>query len=276
MITTYENKQEKKERIRGIIGTIVFHGMLILILLLIKLLPMPVPQEEDGGGILINFGDSETGSGTEIPQSTDYNVPTPPEASTTAPVKNNDVVTQDIEQSISLNKEKNKVKKPPVDKPVVKNNTTTTSQTQEKPVQKPKALFTGSKNNNVSSQGNTGGSGDQGKVNGNPFTNGNSNVGGGDNPLGAGGDGIGLNLAGRSFSKRPVVKDNSQKTGKVVVNIKVDKFGNVIHAQATRQGSTTEDAYLFKLAEKSAYESKLTPSEDLEQFGTITFNFKVK
>jgi hypothetical protein len=75
MITTYENKQEKKERIRGIIGTIVFHGMLILILLLIKLLPMPVPQEEDGGGILINFGDSETGSGTEIPQSTDYNRP---------------------------------------------------------------------------------------------------------------------------------------------------------------------------------------------------------
>jgi outer membrane biosynthesis protein TonB len=277
MIAAYDPIQDKKERTKGIIGTILFHVILILILVLIKLLPSPIPVEEDGGGILINFGSSETGSGNEIPQSIDQSKPTPPQPTQVTPVKNDNVVTQDLEQTIAIKNQKKENKKPPVDKPVVQNNTQNTTQTEQKPQQKPKALFTGSQNNNVTSQGNTGGSGDQGDPKGNPFTNGNSQIGGGDNPLGTGGDGIGLNMTGRRITKYPNVNDNSQKTGRVVVNIKVDKNGNVIYAEATRRGSTTDDSYLFNLAVKAAYETKLNSSPDMiEQFGTMTFTFRVK
>jgi hypothetical protein len=51
----------------------------------------------------------------------------------------------------------------------------------------------------------------------------------------------------------------------------------VIYAKATRQGSTTDDGYLFGLAEKAALQTKLNSSSDMvEQFGTMTFTFKVK
>jgi TonB family protein len=84
-------------------------------------------------------------------------------------------------------------------------------------------------------------------------------------------------MTGRRITKYPNVNDNSQKTGRVVVNIKVDKNGNVIYAEATRRGSTTDDSYLFNLAVKAAYETKLNSSPDMiEQFGTMTFTFRVK
>lgn len=277
MNASLEYDINNKQRIKGIVGTIIFHLILLLILLFIKLMPIPIPQEEDGGGILINFGNSETGSGDDVPQSTEVSTPTPPQPSKITPVKNHDVVTQDIDKTVSINNKKKDKKKLPTDKPIVNNTTTTNTQTETKETQKPKAVFQSNNNNNVSSQGNTGGSGDQGSPNGNPFTNGMSQTGGGINPLGIGGNGIGLNLSGRHITKYPTVNDNSQKTGRVVVNIKVDKNGNVIYAEATRQNSTTDDAYLFSLAVKAAYETKLNANPDMiEQFGTMTFNFRVK
>ncbi len=277
MSTTINYELERKERNKGIIGTIAFHAIMVIILLLIKLLPTPIPHEEDGGGILINFGSSETGLGDELPQSLEQSNPTPPQPTNVTPVKLDNIVTQDLEQTLAIKNQKKDIKKPPVDKPVLKNNTQNTTQTEVKPEQKPKAIFTGSQNNNTSSQGKTEGTGDQGDLKGSLFTNGNSKVGGGANPLGAGGEGIGLSMTGRKITKYPIVTDNSQKTGRVVVNIKVDKNGNVIYAEATRSGSTTDDSYLFSLAVKAAYQTKLnTISDNEEQFGKMTFTFKVK
>jgi TonB family protein len=277
MIVNLNYENDKKERIKGIMGTVLFHVLLLIVLILIKLIPMPIPQEEDEGGILINFGNTETGSGSEVPQSMDKSTPTPPQPTQVTPVKNDNVVTQDLEHTVAIKNHKKDTKKPPVDKPVVKNNQTTTTQTEVTPQQKPKALFPSNNNNDVTSQGKTGGSGDQGDPKGNPFSNGNSQVGGGDNPLGTGGEGIGLSMTGRKIIKYPTITDNSQKTGRVVVNIKVDKNGNVIYAEATRSGSTTDDSYLFNLAVKAAYQTKLNSiSDNEEQFGKMTFTFKVK
>jgi len=62
------------------------------------------------------------------------------------------------------------------------------------------------------------------------------------------------------------------------VNIKVDKAGNVIFAKATKKGSTTTDNYLFQLAEDAAMKTMVNadPGAAEEQFGTITYTFKVK
>lgn len=267
--------QEKKRQTSSAAVSIGIHVALLLLFLFWQLHHQEQIQEEDGGGILINFGDSETGFGDVIPESQQVATPTPPQPQAQPEQRVNEVVTQDMEDAPAINKPKKEPKKVVETPPVKPSNTTVTAPAKEEP-QKPKVIAKFG-NNNATSQGNTGGSGDQGKPNGSPFTNGNSEIGGGTNPLGTGGDGIGFNLSGRSLRQKPTVSDNSQKTGKVVVKIKVDKNGNVSSATATRSGSTTEDSYLFSIAEKAAYQTKFSVSPDmLEQFGTMTFTFKVK
>lgn len=261
---------EKNDQRKSLAIAIAFHTLLFLILFLIKIGYNPQPIEEDGGSILINFGNTETGIGDVIPESTQTtSEPTPPESN---PQKTSEVVTQNIEQTVSIkddkktkiNTDKTKVTIKPTEQ-VVKTDP------------KPKVTFPGKNNNNITSQGKNGTKGDAGKINGDPNTNGKSDTGGGNNIDGKNGSGIGLSMSGRDIIKYPSVKDNSQKTGKIVVNIKVNKFGKVIFAKATQQGSTNFDPYLVMLSEKAAYETVLTSSTDLiEQFGKMTFIYSVK
>ncbi|HMW11541.1 MAG TPA: hypothetical protein PKK18_05910 [Chitinophagales bacterium] len=127
-------------------------------------------------------------------------------------------------------------------------------------------------------QGNTKPGGNQGAQWGTP---GGSPNGTGNGPNGSGpgsGNGMSYDLKGRTWRQKPLVFDNSQKTGKVVVGIKVDKNGNVVYAKYQQKGSTTTDAQLIKLAEDAALKSKFSADvgADEEQFGTITFKFSVQ
>lgn len=139
---------------------------------------------------------------------------------------------------------------------------------------------TGTSNGNGpgNGQGNTKPGGNQGAQWGTPGGDPNG-TGTGTNGSGpGGGDGTTYNLTGRKWRQRPLVFENSQKSGKVVVGIKVDKNGNVVYAKYQQKGSTTTDATLISVAEQSAMKAKFTndPNADEEQFGTITFNFKVQ
>ena len=50
---------------RGIVGTILFHGVILVIVIFFGFIePFPPPEEE---GILINFGTEETGAGNREP-----------------------------------------------------------------------------------------------------------------------------------------------------------------------------------------------------------------
>ncbi|MDB5228535.1 MAG: hypothetical protein JWN78_2728 [Bacteroidota bacterium] len=127
-------------------------------------------------------------------------------------------------------------------------------------------------------EGNTKPGGNQGAQWGTP---GGDENGTGTGPGGSGpgsGDGMSYDLKGRTWRQRPTVFDNSQKTGNVVVAIKVDKNGNVIYAKYQQKGSTTTDIQLIQLAEQSAMRAKFTAdaNADEEQFGTITFKFRVQ
>jgi len=88
---------------------------------------------------------------------------------------------------------------------------------------------------------------------------------------GTGTTGDGLNSRGIVFE--PVIKDNSQKTGKVVVEVCVDGQGKVTSAKYTQKGSTTTDQYLADLGVKNARKYLFTPSSIDEQCGSITINF---
>ncbi len=88
---------------------------------------------------------------------------------------------------------------------------------------------------------------------------------------GKGTAGDGLNSRGIVFE--PVIKDNSQKTGKVVVEVCVNNQGKVTSAKYTQKGSTTTDQYLVDLGVRNAKKYVFTSSEIAEQCGSITINF---
>ncbi|MDL2282853.1 energy transducer TonB, partial [Parabacteroides sp. OttesenSCG-928-G06] len=107
---------------------------------------------------------------------------------------------------------------------------------------------------------------------GNPF--GNSDQGANE---GVGGWGS-FDLKGRSFGagglQRPSYNANVE--GKIVIDIVVDPRGNVIDAR-TGKGTTIENASLRKSAEEAARRTKFNAIQGLDnQSGTITYFYKLR
>ena len=114
-----------REHKRGIIGTLIFHIIVLIMLILLGFItPLPLPGEE---GILVNFGDSETGFGDIEPspaqsepspvepvQQEEEEVPPPP--AVTSPPKPQPkpaaakevAMTQDYEKTAAIDAAENK------------------------------------------------------------------------------------------------------------------------------------------------------------------------
>lgn len=109
---------------RGFIGTIIFHGIVLILLLLFGFFtPLPLPGEE---GILVNFGNSEQGSGRREPAPSKEVTPpvvreekkqvtTPPPSNppkqVIPPAKTEakeEVMTQDYEKTVAIEAAKKK------------------------------------------------------------------------------------------------------------------------------------------------------------------------
>lgn len=86
---------------------------------------------------------------------------------------------------------------------------------------------------------------------------------------------IGGGLEGRGVVYTPTIQDYSQKTGRVVVRICVDRSGRVISAEYTQAGSTTSDGDLRNIAVTNAKKFKFSPGSIDRQCGTITVDFKL-
>lgn len=93
------------------------------------------------------------------------------------------------------------------------------------------------------------------------------------------GSNLSWSLAGRSLKgslARPVY--SAQEEGKVVVDIKVDKNGNVINTSIGR-GTNITDASVLKAVQEAAKKTKFSPrtdGKDGDQFGQITYNLKLE
>ncbi|MFI5158032.1 MAG: energy transducer TonB [Sphingobacteriales bacterium] len=233
------------------------------------------PKQEDGtGGILVNYGTTDEGMGndymsTEQPSVAEKANHAPPDKVTHATpteqktqVDNSDkkIVTQNNEDApeVAANS-----KKP--------SNTVATQakKTVAKPVVNQNALYKGKTNNGTGAgDGTTNTPGNQGKPTGSTLTNNYNGTGSG--------NGGNLNLIQRSFVSRPAVTDEKRRTGKVVIDIHVDKNGNVIYAQAGR-GTTITDYDLIQKCENAVKNAKinaLDTAPDTQQ-GTVVFVFKV-
>lgn len=257
-----------KEKNIGIIGTIIFHLALLLVLIFMGFsTQLPLPGEE---GILINFGNVESAEGLIEPENVKSNpVVNTNEKETVQNEKsvssNEKILTQNFEESVAI-KSGDKKKTNETQEEVKK-----TEQVEKDPEVNKKALFPGNSNsnNNSTSDGNKTGTGNQGDKNGS--VNSKNYDGGPSN----GQNGISFSLSGRNTKALPKPAYNSQEEGKVVVDVTVDKYGNVIKAIPGAKGTTTPDKTLWEAARKAALESKFNEKIDApeEQKGTITYHF---
>jgi len=250
----------KKDKRKGILGTILFHGLLLVAFLFMGLTyQIPPPPEE---GISINFGFSDEGLGEIEPESTEETTEIVEEEVIEQQIESTEeIVTQSETETPAVEKTEEKekvVKKEDPKEEVIE---------EEKPEVNKKALYPGKKKNENQSEGEKGGEGNQGVVDGDQ----NSDVYDGG---GIGEDGTAYQLGGREAIKKPKPQGNKIE-GKVVVLITVDRLGNVINAIPGTKGSTTYDKKLLQRAKEAALKTKFDPkqSADEKQAGKIIYHF---
>ena len=257
--------KEKKDRTIAAVGTLVVHALIVLALFLMAFrTPLPLPGEE---GVEVDLGMYNQGMGEIQPEKSaipQQSLPPKPQENENVKSKD-DVVTQDTEEAPSIKTEKKKeVKEETETKP-----TETPKEPEEpKPVVNPKALFKGSdKSQDGGSQGITGQPGDQGNPNGLAGINKYDGHGGQ-------GNGAGYDLGGRGAKTLQRPSKDFPEEGHIVVEIFVDREGNVIRATIAK-GTDITNTEMRNMALEAAKRSKFIadPTAPEEQKGTITYTF---
>lgn len=258
---------------KAFLATGIIMAILIAICYFIVFKNPPV-QEDGTGGILVNYGTTDQGSGkdnlsTEQPSVAEKANHTPPDKVTKAPpttdksqVENSDkhIITQNNEEAVAVTANAKKPSKEisaQVEKP------------KSKPVVNQNALYKGKTNTgNGAGDGNTATPGNQGSVNGSTLS---------DN-YGPGGSGGGLHgMPQWSFVSPLNVTNNNRVPGTVVIDITVDPNGNVIEAHSDRKKTRMADLELIQKCENIVKNSKLTSSSQASgnQKGQVNFIFNV-
>jgi TonB family protein len=286
-----EREEDNNNRITALVGTLLFHTLLLLLFLFV-VFKTPIPPFPDSGspGIEVNFGLSDEGMGDVQPrEATSLKNSQAPELTEeiktkienlAAPIEDA-VVTQETEDAPEVLKEKPKTEAvtKPVENPLK-------DIEPAKPIVNASSLYKGkskTEGGSSGSEGVTGKPGDQGSPDGSMDSKYHGPGGGhGDTPgaNGPGGDGGGISysLGGRKSQKIPIPEYTQQVEGRVVVEISVDKLGNVISAKPGVKGSTTTNSYLLERAKQAALRAKFNAKPDApdEQRGTIVYNFLLK
>ncbi|MBE0640214.1 MAG: hypothetical protein IH598_16995 [Bacteroidales bacterium] len=252
--------EEQKNRIRGIVGTIIFHVAMLLALFLLALrTPLPLPGEE---GVEVSLGYSETGSGLTQPEEIKPVQRVEPVVPKNEP---KEIITQNNEETPSIEEIKPKEIEKKEEKPVEK-----VIPPKEEPVVNPRALYTPNQKatDESGNQGDQSDLADQGKETGSKDSK---------KPDGKGGlgDGVSFSLEGRGSIHLPKPPYDSREQGKIVIRIWVNKQGKVVRTQPGVQGTNISDQSLIKLAEDAALKAAFTPDPNApdQQVGTITYNF---
>ncbi len=254
---------------KGIIGSILVHVTFLVLLIIFGFTtPLPLPGEQ---GILINFGTDNEGMGLREPKKLDEQIAPPIQAP--AEEVEQAPITQDFEEAPSIEKPKPKPdikpkeEKKPIEKPKVK-------PVEEKPREiDGKTLFPGKKTDGgTSGEGDTSVKGNQGSIDGSVDSK--SREGG----TTSGGKGISFSLGNRAALSLPEPEYTIQKSGIVVVEVRVDQNGYVTNARGGVRGSTTNDTELIKAAEKAALRARFNVSQNAPAYqnGTITYVFKLE
>ena len=296
----------------GLIGTIVTHAVILALLLFFGFFTsLPLPTEE---GILVNFGDSETGLGLEEPapgeaapnknqEEKQVVIQTPsamPPSRKTAstPVEKEALLTQDLEKTIAMEsaKETKKTEKILKEKQQQEAETERIQQADlarqkkeddqrlaQAAAEQRKAGEINSRAKNAFGGGGKGSPDSKSTSQGVTFGPGNQGSPQGSanvdkyGPGGGLGNGPTFSLGGRSALSMPKPFYPGNDEGVVVVQVTVDKAGVVKKAEAGIQGSNTANPELIAAARKAALQAKFNVDENAPAFqtGTITYRFRL-
>jgi hypothetical protein len=225
-------------------------------------------------GISVNFGTSDVGQGDNQPTEAIHSSPKPTQqaSSPATPTKVVEkVLTQDKEDAVVI-KEKQTKQKPKV------------SETKPTPIQKPtptpdkstsdalNSLLKGQKSDGkvTGGEGNDNQSGDKGQLDGDPNAKGYYGTGG----TGSGGD---YQLGNRKPLNKPKPNYICDEVGIVVVQIEVDRSGNVINATSGVKGTTNSAECLKSEAKIAALKTTWQPDNNAtsKQIGYIRYRFSI-
>ncbi len=262
------------------VGTVV---CLLLLLLLLFKLSMTAPMMEEEEGIVVTFGTAEDGGG--MPDATPVDAITQVEQipAPAAPEKpsNNDLMVQDDEESLALAKQREEeARRKALEEELIRQRREAEAKAEAERVAKEKALAEQrAKEQEAIDKANKlaalfGNAGTTEGGNGDNASASSSGVKG--NPVGKGfgeSNGNTWHLAGRDVKSLPKPSDNFNQQGRVIVNIRVDKAGNVVSA-TVGDGTTVSDRPTQQLALSAARQAKFTEG-DSEQIGSIVYNFKI-
>jgi TonB family protein len=277
---------EKRTRIQASTYTFALFGLLLILLINLGLtVKLPLPGGTEGIEVMLGEGDfGQDNFGEAVEQTIQLEQKITPQhevkVNDNTPVTetNNQVLTQNTEEAPAITtteEQKKEVKKEEKkSNPLFEYNKTS------------KGKRSVGSNNTPGNAGNPngtptgaatgeGGKGTKGTGPGFSGTNGPGEYGDGTQPQTT--SGYSFNLKGRKLVDRPIINDNDQFEGRIVVEITVNRQGKVVNATVTR-GSTATAGPMVDRAIRSAKEVSFSADPDApeEQFGTISFNFKLK
>ena len=293
----------KKNKITGLVGTLVLHTILLILLFLIAI---RTPKAQEEGGVPVMLGEVPASQGNVDPYTlTDVDIWEEPEIPTevaqSEPVPEietkTEMITQEEEPTVAVPKKEEKpkptpkketVKKQPAKakeqpvKPKEKTEAEKKAEAERLAAEKKKAEEKAAaeaaakrvagafgKGTQIGSKGTgTTGSGIEGSPTGNAAEGKSTGVGG----YGT------FDLNGRSLGSgglpRPIY--NVQDEGRVVVTITVNPAGEVISTSINKRTNTV-NAALRKAAEDAARKARFNSVDGVNnQTGTITYYFKLK
>lgn len=309
---TFDN--EKEIRVKSLAGAAVINALLLLVLLFVQLrqtMPDPPPIEF----IEVNFGTDARGSGKIQTYNKASDSPNPVDVKAAEKRPNPKVTTTPrLEKTTPTpvpKVENVKVAKAPTEKPVITSKTESPVTEAERPepkrVESPKPTAPVERpappappkrvetvNNDALFKKSSGGGGSNGTVGKAAGTGGNNNgddadgVGDKGNPNGKinakefygtpGGasSGVAFDVSGWAMASRPSVNDDSDETGKIVFQIRVDGSGEITNV---RQLQSTVSPSVSELYRRAVSRLRLRPKGGATPptaTGTITFIIKAK
>lgn len=279
----------KNNRLQGIIGTVVVH-LIILLILFVVTLHAATPEEESGvpvmlGSAELSQGDADPYTLTEVDVLDELQPETAPADPSVETPSEQEMLTQDLEETVAMKpqkkpvKPKTEVKTSPKKQPEQPKQPTKTLEqiaaekraAAEKAAAEEAAKKIAGAFGKGSSMGNRGtgttGSGVQGSPTGNSNTGKSTGVGG----VGS------WDLNGRSLTgSLPIPVYNVQDEGRVVVTIVVNPSGRVISTSINKRTNTVSTA-LRRAAEEAARKARFNVTDGVNnQTGTITYYFKLR
>lgn len=256
-----------KPKIHSAIVTTI-SGILILLLLMFIYLPHNNAEEDDG--VMVSFGDGIEGLGDAPPEVATTTPPPPPSS---APSAQEDLMTQDNEETVNLDAQKEAQEKRRQEQALREQQRQEELERQrieaeriaeQKRIEAEQAAKTAKANQmagvfgqKMGGVGQASGSGTSGNPAGKGTSGGNS-----------------WTLNGRDLKgslQKPVYTSNQE--GKVVVAIRVNENGDVVSTDIA-SGTTISDSSLRNAAMEAAKKTKFSAGKSVA-LGTITYYFKL-